>query len=176
MEDDLLDNARRQAEKADASIRAAALLRIARAESVGDLARAREVLLEGLDAIQKLLPAGRVHLLDEARSVAAAVSPEMLAKIPETLHFGPPQFASGHIVETMLAHGHCEAAFHYLIHHDDPDSFPFLSVGSRTTAISLCESSGVTGRSFRQTKRPPWHAWSSSGLCRSRTLRHPQGT
>jgi hypothetical protein len=89
MEEGLLDNARRQAEKADASIRAAALLRIARAESVGDLARPREVLFEGLEAIQKLLPAGRVHLLDEARSVAAAVSPEMFAEIPETLHFGP---------------------------------------------------------------------------------------
>lgn len=75
MEDDLLENARRQAEKADASIRAAALLRIARAESAGDLARARGTPLEGLDAVQKLPPAGRDHLLEEARSVAAAVSP-----------------------------------------------------------------------------------------------------
>ncbi len=130
MEDDLLENARRQAEKADASIRAAALLRIARAESAGDLARARRTLLEALDAVQKLPPTGRDRLLEEARSVAAAVSPELLGEIPETHCFGPRQFASVHIVQTMLAHGHVEAAFHYLIEHDDPDSFPFLSVGA----------------------------------------------
>jgi hypothetical protein len=130
MEDDLLEKARRQAEKADASIRAAALLRIARAESAGDLAQALRTLLEGLDAIQKLSPAGRDRLLEEARSVAAAVAPELLGEIPETHRFGPRQFASVHIVQTMVAHGHVEAAFHYLIEHDDPSSFPFFSVAA----------------------------------------------
>jgi hypothetical protein len=129
MEDDLLENARQQAEKADASIRAAALLRIARAESAGDLARARRTLLEGLDAVQKLAPTGRERLLEEARWVAAAVSPELLGEIPETHRFGPRQFDSSHIVQTMLAHGHVEAAFHYVAGHGDPGSFPFFSVG-----------------------------------------------
>jgi hypothetical protein len=54
MEDDLLENARRQAEKADTSIHAAALLRIARAESTGGISRGRRTLVEGLDAVQKL--------------------------------------------------------------------------------------------------------------------------
>jgi hypothetical protein len=89
MQDDLLENARRQAEKADASVRAAALLRIARADSAGNLARARRTLLEGLDAVQNLPPPGRDRLLEEARSVAAAVAPELLGEIPETHGIGP---------------------------------------------------------------------------------------
>ena len=52
MQDDLLESARRQAEKGDPSIRAAALLRIARAESaVVEGSRARSTLVEGLDII-----------------------------------------------------------------------------------------------------------------------------
>ena len=130
MENDLLENARRQAEKADSSIRAAALLRIARAESAADLARARTTLLKGLDAVQALPIAERDNLLEEARSVAAAISPELLGEIPETHRFGPRQFACVHIVQTMLAHGHVEAAFQYLIQCHDPESFPFFSVGA----------------------------------------------
>src|SRR5215831_6919104 len=98
MEDDLLENARRQADKADASIHAAALLRIARAESADDISRGRRTLVEGLDAVQQLPRPVREHLLEEARWVAAAVSPELLGEIPETHRGGYQQFASGHIV------------------------------------------------------------------------------
>lgn len=129
MEDDLLENARRQAEKADTSIRAAALLRIARAESTGDVSRRRRTLIEGLDAVQKLPRPAREHLLEEARWVAAAISPELLGEIPETHRAGHEQFASGHIVQTMIAHDHVDAAFNYLMQYGDAASFPFLSVG-----------------------------------------------
>lgn len=54
MPDDLLENARQQAEKANPSMRAAALLRIARAESAADVSRARRTLLEILDVICNL--------------------------------------------------------------------------------------------------------------------------
>jgi hypothetical protein len=130
MQDDLLEDARRQAEQADPSVRAAALVRIARADSMGNSARARMTLLEGLDAIQKLQPAGRKILIEEARWVAAVVAPELLASIPETQGFGPRQFGPAHIVQTMVAHNHVEAACHYLIEHADPESFPFLSAGA----------------------------------------------
>ena len=130
MEDALHENARRQAEKANTSIRAAALLRIARAESAAGLARARRTLPEALDAVQQVPPAVRDRLLGDARSVAAAVSSEMLGEIPETHRFASRPFASAHLVQTMLAHGHVEAAFHYPIQHRDPGSFPFLSVGA----------------------------------------------
>jgi len=129
MEDKLLENARLQAEKADTSIRAAALLRIARAGSAGDVSRARRTLLEGLDAVQKLPSPLREHLLEEAQTVAAAISPELLREIPETEHDPRRPFAPGHIVQTMIAHGHVDPAFNYLLQYDDPASFPFLSAG-----------------------------------------------
>jgi hypothetical protein len=133
MREQLLEKARQQAEQADSPVRAAALLRIARAESAGDGPRARETLLEGLDAVQKLTSPIRENLLDEARGVVAAVAPELLARIPASESEGPGGFAPFHsvqIVQTMLTHGHADAAFDYMIHRNDPESFPFFSVGA----------------------------------------------
>jgi hypothetical protein len=129
MPEDLLEHARRQAEKADSSMRAAALLRIARAECVADVSRARRTLLEGLAVTRSLPGSVRQHLLEEACGVAAAVSPELLAEIPITRHGGHSRFASVNLVQTMLAHGHVDAAFDYLLQDRDGASFPFLSVG-----------------------------------------------
>jgi hypothetical protein len=129
MPDDLLKNARQQAEKADPSMRAAALLRISRAESAADVSRARRTLLEGLDAVRNLSNSVRQHLLQEARAVAAAVSPEVLAEIPITCSSPHERFVPVHIVQVMLAHGHVDTAFDYLLHHDDA-SFPFAVVGN----------------------------------------------
>jgi len=130
MPDDLLGSARRQAEKSDPSVRAAALLWIARAESGGDVSRARRTLLEGLNVVRSLPNSVRRHLFDEARSVAAAVSPELLDEIPITSQSGFGQFASGDLVRVMLAHGHRDAAVNYLLHYEDPASFPFSYVGN----------------------------------------------
>lgn len=129
MRDDLLKKAREQAEQADPPVRAAALVRIARAESPGNASEARQTLLEGLDAVKKLTGEAREYLLDEARVVAAAVSPEMVAEIPAGKREIPGEFASVQIIQTMLTHGHVDAAFDYVIREDDPESFPFRSVG-----------------------------------------------
>jgi hypothetical protein len=133
MREQLLEKARRQAEKASPSARATALLRIARVEADRDVSHARQTLLEGLDAVQKLARPIREYLLDEARGVAAAVSPELLATIPVAEGDGPEPFASlrsVQIIQTMLTHGHIDAAFDYVIHQNDPESFPFFSVGA----------------------------------------------
>ncbi len=130
MPDELLGNARKQAEQAEPSIRASALLRIARVESTLDASLARRTLLDGLDAIQKLSSSARDHLLQEARTVAAAVSPELLDDIPIAQHRVPEQFANSNIIQTMLVHGHVEAAFNYLHRSDDSASFPFQIVGN----------------------------------------------
>jgi hypothetical protein len=127
MPDELLENARRQAEQAEPSVRASALLRIARVEATLDASRARRTLLEGLEAVQKLPSPVRDHLFREARTVAAAVSPDLLADIPITPHLGV-RFTD--IVRTMLAHGHVEAAFDYLLRSDNSTSFPFPIVGN----------------------------------------------
>ena len=133
MRNDLLENARQQAELADPSVRAAALLWIARVESAGDTSRACQSLLEGLAAIRTLPSSTGDYLFREARRVAAAVSPELLAEIPVPQHDGPAQFwfmDNVAIVQTMLAHRHADAAFNYVLHLNDPPSFPFLSVGA----------------------------------------------
>ena len=129
MPDDLLEIARQQAEKANPSMRAAALLRIARAESGADVYRARMTLHEILDVIRNLPNSVREQLLQEARTVAAAVSPELLVEIPITQHGPHERFASVSIVQVLLAHGHVDAAFDYLLHHKDA-SFPFPVVAN----------------------------------------------
>ena len=124
----LLTNARLQAKNADPSIAAAALLRIARAELASDPSGAHKTLLEGLDAIEALPSNLRDHLFQESRSVAAAISPELLDKIPVVRRDSPHErFESAQVVQAMIAYGHVDAAFNYLLRHDAP-FFPFLSV------------------------------------------------
>jgi hypothetical protein len=131
MPDELLEIARNQAEQAEPSVRAAALLRIARVEATLDNSRARATLLEGLDAVRKLSGRARDRLLQEARTVAAAVAPDLLADIPITPHSGPPErFAHNNMVMTMLAYGHLEAAFDYTLREENSTSFPFSVVGN----------------------------------------------
>ena len=140
MKEQLLEKARQQAEKARPSVRATALLRIARVEAERDPLAARQTLLEGLGAVQKLAHPVRDHLLDEARGVAAAVSPELLAMIPAAEREGPEPFGSFQsvqIIQTMLRHGHIDPAFEYVIHENDPESFPFFSVGAVLRRLDL---------------------------------------
>lgn len=130
MADDLLGSDRRQAEKADPSMRAAALLRIARAESAKNLSRARTTLREGLDLVRNLPGWKHRQLFEEARCVTAAVYPERLDEIPTPSKGGHERFASGKLVQVMLAHGHRDAAVNYLLHYEDPASFPFAYIGN----------------------------------------------
>ncbi len=62
--------------------------------------------------------------------VAAAVSPDLLTDLPITPHNAFNGFDSLNIIQIMLTHGHIDAAFDYLLHRDDPASFPFLSVSA----------------------------------------------
>jgi hypothetical protein len=156
MPDDLLENARQQAEKADPSIRAVALLRIARAEFAADVSRARSTLLEGRDAVRNLPGSIREQFLQEARAVAAAVSPELLAEMPITRHGPHEGFASVNIAQIMLAHGHVDAAFDYLLHHDDA-SFPFLVVGNVLHRLDRLSPEGADRR--RMLLRRAVEAW-----------------
>ena len=128
MNDDLLAKARQYAKQADLSIRAAALLRIARAESSKDIPSARQSLMEGLTLLDELPESSRSHLLDEAREVAAAVDPGILAQIPSGTYHG--RFPE-RVVHIMVEHGHIDPAVSYLLtYEDEPDSFPFPYLGN----------------------------------------------
>ena len=130
MSGDLLDNARQQAEKAEPSMRAAALLWIARAESAADTTQARTSLLEALEIIRNLPSPNREHHVEEARTVAAAVDPALLAEIPANSFDMHEHHATFQIIQTMLAYGHVDAAFHYVLSHEGSASFPFSMVGN----------------------------------------------
>jgi hypothetical protein len=130
MSDDLLANARQQAEKAEPSMRSAALLRIARVESVANASQARTSLLEALEIIRNLPSPNREHHLEEARTVSAAVDPALLAEIPANSSDMHEHHATFQIVQAMLAHGRVDAAFHYVLSHEGTASFPFSMVGN----------------------------------------------
>jgi hypothetical protein len=106
MSGDLLEKARQQARKAEPSLRSAALLRIARAESVANATQARTSLLEALEIIPNLPSPNREHHFEEARTVAAAVDPALLAEIPAESFGMSEHHTSFQIIQTMLAHGH----------------------------------------------------------------------
>ena len=131
MSDDLLEKARQQAEKAEPSMRSAALLRIARAESVANATQARTSLLEALEIIRNLPSPNREHHFEEARAVAAALDPALLTEIPSNSIDMHEHHTTFQIVQAMLAHGHVDAAFHYVLSHEGTSSsFPFSMVGN----------------------------------------------
>src|ERR1700761_7499598 len=142
----LLKNARQQAAVADPSVRAGAILRIARAESAGDVIRARKTLLEGLELARKLQRRERGHLLEEAREVAAAIDPGLLNDIEVDPSMPSGRMGHSRVVQIMIAYGHVEAAFDYLVRYDDPSSFPFPWVGN---VIHQLRSHGSHGAARR---------------------------
>ena len=148
MPGDLLENARRQGQKARSLHTRGCPVTDSRAQYAADVARARETLLESLKVIRGLPISIREHFLEEAREVAAAVSPELLNEIPMTRHDWHERVGSVNIVQIMLAHGHVDAAFDYLLYHDDPASFPFLSVGGVLHRLDQHSPGGAARRTM----------------------------
>jgi hypothetical protein len=72
----------------------------------------------------------REHHFKEARTVAAAVDPPLLAEIPANSFDIHEHHTTFQIIQTMLAHGHVDAAFHYVLSHEGSASFPLSMVGN----------------------------------------------
>ena len=111
-------------------MRAAALLRIAHAESIANPTQARTSLLEALAIIGNLPSPIRKHHFEEACTVAAAVDPALLAEIPANSFDMHERHTTFQIVQAMLAHGHVDAAFQYVLSREGTASFPFSIVGN----------------------------------------------
>jgi hypothetical protein len=107
MPNDLLADAREQAERSDPAVRAAALLRIARVETAFDRSAARGTFERGLDAIRRILGREGEFLLEQARFVAAAVTPELLSGIGGNRSIS---MSDDWLVQIMIAHGHTDEA------------------------------------------------------------------
>lgn len=130
MSGDLLEKARQQAEKAEPSLRSAALLRIARVEAVANATQARTSLLEALEIIRSLPSPNREHHFEEARTVSAAVDPSLLAEIPANSFDRHEDHTNFQIIQAMIAHDHLDAAFDYVQSQGSSASFPFSMVAS----------------------------------------------
>jgi hypothetical protein len=124
MPDDLVAEARNQAERSSPPVRATARMRIARVQSTADPGQARITFEMALDEIRSLPDRDRDLLFEQAQQIAAAVAPDLLPAIPSVRRF-PNDFHSGTLVSIMLQHGHVDAAFEYVIQCNVPFSFPF---------------------------------------------------
>ena len=128
MPTDLLSRARQEAECSGHSLRLAALLRIAYAESTSDALRARLTLTHSLDECRYVPRGERQYLLEDARIVAAAIAPEIVNAISLDRQDPIRSFNSGGVLRTMIEHGHSDAAFEFVL-QADPLCYPFNYIG-----------------------------------------------
>jgi hypothetical protein len=124
MPDDLLTPAREQAERSEPGVRVAALLRIARVESAVNREQARKTFEQALTEARRITGVDGDFLLGHARLIAAAVAPGLLPDIPALDHL-PRHVSSETVGRIMLDHQHQDSAFDYVVHYDEPSSFPF---------------------------------------------------
>lgn len=125
MTDELLARAREQSEHAELSVRAPAWLHIAHVERSFDADAAHRTFLRGLDAVKQFVGDDRQLCLDLARNIAAAMDPHLLTEIPD--EEGGSPFGRDHLVATMVAQGHVDAAYAYVLNSDDA-AFPFVGL------------------------------------------------
>src|SRR5581483_2114082 len=131
---DLLADAKEQAERSKAEVRTAALMRIARVETASDREEARQTLRRAVDAAMALAEPDRGYLLEHVEIFAAPVDPTMLKEMPAHRETLPLQMRGDRLIRIMLDHGHADAAFEYLMESDGPE-FPF-GAGSMVLARS----------------------------------------
>ena len=113
MPQDLLADARGQAERSGPAVKAAALLHLARVLTKVDSAEAERVLDEGL-ALTATLPEGeRDILIGEAATLAATVSPPRAFPLVREAHTDRESMLRRTLFN-MLEHGHVLDAVAYL--------------------------------------------------------------
>jgi hypothetical protein len=121
MPDDLLRGPVEQAERSSAPVRAAALLRISRVETVTSPGAARKTFDGALESVRRLFGTDREFLLEQAAFIAAAVAPDLL----QTPELAPPHSFESTLLEIMLDHGHVQDAVSRLASQDDASEFQF---------------------------------------------------
>jgi hypothetical protein len=167
--DDLLTGARKLTQRSQASVRAAALLRIARVEIAFDSGAARTTFNRGLDAVHALSGLEKDLMQEQAALVAAAVAPELLTNRHYRLR--PPAMCERTVLEIMLDHGHYEEAVSYLYHYleafppgPEPPILNGLDVEVRLALLRLAIENwrnsvpdGRFDREFLLLLRAQWH-------------------
>jgi hypothetical protein len=174
MTNELLMSARKQAEQSSPVVRAAALLRIARVQLAFDADQARTAFKVALEATERLPGEDGKLLLEHAELLAAAIAPDLLPEIRRSPQLHREAWTQK-IGLIMLEHQQLDAIFEYIIHYDDPPSFPFsiaghlmrrlpaerqLTLFRRATEVWRGENSArQVGQRARRAGRPDGFIW-----------------
>jgi hypothetical protein len=124
--DPIVSAALAQAERSAPTVKAAALLHIARVVNAFDHAEAERVLERGIAATDVLREPDRSVIMGQAVSLAATVSPERAIGLSRFA--GSDDMPGGHLREMlfdMMSHGHVDAAVRYLTSASAADEYPF---------------------------------------------------
>jgi hypothetical protein len=131
MPQQLLPAAREQAERSETAVRAAALMHIARVLARSDQAAAEQLLERGIALAKSVDGDATSPLLQNAISLAAAVSPKhalpLYAEYRRMDPFGGPVVS---LVNVMAEHGHIGDAIAYLSDPLPGDRFPLHFVNN----------------------------------------------
>jgi TonB family protein len=125
---ELLASAYEAARHSKPDVRVAALLRIARVQTVLDRGQARRTLELALDEIRRIPGRDGALLLDHARTFAAVIAPDLLAAIPSE-RLMPRHFEAESMGKVMIEHGNTEAALAFVMNDDDASTFPYSVAG-----------------------------------------------
>ena len=113
-----------QADRSEPTVKAAALLHLARVVNALDRAKGEQVLTRGLAAAAALREPERSVILGEAVSLAAVVSPARGLDVAPLVADERPYNVMTKALLDMMSHGHEAAAVEYVA-HAPAESFPF---------------------------------------------------
>src|ERR1700733_259285 len=135
----LLSMAQEQAERSIPSVRAAALLRIARVWTAFDQGEASGALERGISFSLELPEPDRSIILREAISLAGTVSPQRALQLASSIR-PLPSGVIDKLIYDMLHHGHAAEAIDYLCRGDFGEDYPFMATSEAMTYASNEES------------------------------------
>ena len=129
-------------------------MRIARVQWVKDAGQARITFEMALDEIRSLPGREQQVLFEQAQQIAAAIAPELLREIPSVRRF-PNKHHTEALLSTMLAHGHIDAAFDYVVQCDVPFDFPFGYAGNLMQKLDEDRQRTVLRCAINTWRTPP---------------------
>jgi hypothetical protein len=132
---ELLASAFEVAQHSNPDVRVAALLRIARVQTVLDRDRARRTFEQALDELRGIPGRYGASFLDLARLFAAAIAPDLLPSISGQIH-RPRHLDADSLGWIMMEHGNLEAAMELAMRNDDASTFPFSFAGMLMERVS----------------------------------------
>ena len=151
-----------QAEQSEPSVRAAALLRIARVVAKTDQGEAERLLDRGLALLAELPEAERAAIAPQAMCLAACVAPDRAFAMRATTSdpFGHEKF-----LVDMVRHGHVAAAVNCLTQWSEAGEFPYHAAFETISCTKDNDRrrdilrSGL--RAWHRRADRPWHSFDS---------------